>query len=195
MRGKIEERRRGGGGKPQIQGDLERQGFIQVYTGEGKGKTTAAFGQALRAAGWGLRVFVIQFLKGGRETGERIALQSHPLIQIEAFGRAGWVDRDRPQAVDQEMARQALSRARSVMKEGGVDLLILDEVNVAIAYGLLSVEEVLDLLRRKPKSLELILTGREAHPRIRERADLVTEMKQVKHPAEKGIGARKGIEY
>lgn len=174
---------------------MEKQGLIQVYTGEGKGKTTAAFGQALRAAGQGLKVFIVQFLKGGRESGERIALKDHRLIHIEAFGRAGWIDRDRPEPEDKEMAQQGLSRALAVMEEGKVDLLILDEVNVAIAYGLLPLPEVLDLLNRKPRSLELILTGREAHPRILERADLVTEMHEVKHPAQKGIKARRGIEY
>jgi cob(I)alamin adenosyltransferase len=178
-----------------MQNPLERVGLIQVYTGEGKGKTTAAFGQALRAAGQGLKVFIIQFLKGGIETGERIALKGHPAIRIEAFGRAGWVKRGRLMPEDQEMARQALSRARDIMEAGGADVLILDEINVAIAYGLLSLEEVLDLLGRKPKSLEVILTGREAHSRLLERADLVTEMREIKHPGQKGVGARKGIEF
>jgi len=171
------------------------QGLVHVYTGEGKGKTTAAFGQALRAAGQGLKVFIIQFLKGARETGERIALKEHPLIHIEAYGRAGWVHQDRPEEEDRRLAQQAFARARSILQKGEVDLLILDELNVAVAYGLLSVNEVLDLLKKKPESMELILTGRGAHPQILERADLVTEMRKVKHPAERGVGARRGIEY
>jgi cob(I)alamin adenosyltransferase len=171
------------------------QGLIQVYYGEGKGKTTAAFGQALRASGQGLRVFIIQFLKGERETGERAALEGNPLIQIEAFGGSGWVDRNQPKAEDKRLAQQGLARAFSAMQGGGIDLLILDEINLAVAYGLLAAEEVLDLLRQKPRSLEIILTGREADPQILEQADLVTEMRQVKHPFQKGVGPREGIEY
>ncbi|MDH7500490.1 MAG: cob(I)yrinic acid a,c-diamide adenosyltransferase [candidate division NC10 bacterium] len=188
-------RRRGSAGKAVEQEPSVKEGLIQVYTGDGKGKTTAAFGQAVRAAGQGLKVWIIQFLKGGRETGERIALKEHPLIRIEAFGRAVWVDRGRPAEEDKKLAQQALARAFSILQKGEVDLLILDEVNVAIAYGLLSVNEVLGLLNRKPKSVEVILTGREAPPQILERADLITEMKKVKHPAEKKIAARRGIEY
>jgi len=174
---------------------MEGRGLIQIYTGDGKGKTTAAFGQALRAAGQGLKVFIIQFLKGEGESGERTALKGNPLIQIETFGRKGWVARDRPDPEDKKWVQKGLARALEVMEEGRVDLLILDEVNVAVAYGLLRIEEVLDLSDQKPAGMELILTGREAHPQILERADLVTEMKQVKHPAQRGVKARRGIEY
>jgi cob(I)alamin adenosyltransferase len=114
---------------------------------------------------------------------------------MESFGGEGFVDPRCPADEDRRMARQGLARAFSVVEEGGTGLLILDEINVAIAYGLLSVEEALKLLQRKPPSLEIILTGREAHPLITEWPDLVTEMRQVKHPAEKGVKARKGIEY
>ena len=171
------------------------KGLIQIYTGEGKGKSTAAFGQALRAAGQGLRVHIIQFFKGEGKSGEQVAVKDLPLIQVEAFGRPGWVNPEAPEAEDKERARQGLQRARAIMEEGKVDLLILDEVNVALAYGLLSLEEVLELLEGKPESLEVILTGRGAPSRLLERADLVTEMREIRHPRQRGIGPRRGIEF
>jgi len=127
---------------------MPERGLIQVYTGKGKGKTSAALGQALQAAGQGLKVCIIQFLKGPVGTGERAALKGNPLIEMESFGGEGFVDPRRPADEDRRLGRQGLARAFSMVEEGSTDLLILDEINVGIAHGLSSVEEVLDLLRK-----------------------------------------------
>jgi cob(I)alamin adenosyltransferase len=169
----------------------ERVGLVQVYTGEGKGKTTAAFGLALRAAGRGLRVKVIQFLKG-RESGEVIAARRLG-IEVAQFGGPGWVDLKNPAPSEHERAAQALAAAREAL--GAVDLLVLDEANVALAAGLLQVEEVLELLEGRPQGVEVVLTGRRAPVELVARADLVTEMLAIKHPYAEGVSAREGIEY
>jgi len=173
---------------------LER-GLTQVYTGDGKGKTSAAFGLALRAVGRGLRVFVIQFIKGGFDYGELHVVGGLPRFDLVSYGRGQFIDRESPDEVDIAQARRALEHAREILGEGRHDVVILDEVTVAITFGLISVEDVLSLIRKKPGNVELVLTGRGAPDEIIEAADLVTEMREIKHPFNAGIKARKGIEY
>ena len=172
-----------------------KQGLIQVYTGDGKGKTTAALGLALRAAGHGLRVYIVQYMKGWPDYGEVAALQYQPNITLVQFGRPDFVDRDNPDPKDIELAQQALRHSLDVVREGRYDVLVLDEIHVAVDYGLVSLGQVLAVLEAKPPHVELVLTGRGAHPQIVERADLVTEMCQIKHPYSRGVGGRKGVEY
>lgn len=173
---------------------LER-GLIQVYTGDGKGKTTAALGLAVRAAGHGLQVHIVQYMKGWPEYGELIALRHQPNITLVQFGRPDFVDRDHPDPEDIALAQQALQHSLDVLRDGRYDVLVLDEINVAVDYELVSLDQVLALLDAKPPHVELVLTGRGAHPQLVERADLVTEMLPIKHPYSKGLGAREGIEY
>jgi len=172
------------------------KGMVQVYTGDGKGKTTAALGLALRAVGHGHRVFIIQFMKGEEEnSGERLSAQKlAPLLTIKPMGRAGFINKDHPDPKDKELAGQALEYARGLMEQGDYDILILDEINVALAFGLLPVDSVLQLIQSKPEGMELVLTGRYADPQIMEKADLVTEMKNRKHYFEKGVPDRISIE-
>lgn len=172
-----------------------KRGLVQVYTGEGKGKTTAALGLAMRAAGHGLRVYIIQFMKGWPNYGELKSVGGHPQITLRQFGRPGFVDPEKPEPADVEMAQEALREARRVLVSGSYDLVILDEVNVALKWGLIELEDVLALIEEKPKHVELVLTGRYAPPEVIERADLVTEMREVKHPYRRGIKGREGIEY
>ena len=171
------------------------QGRIQVYTGDGKGKTTCAFGLALRAVGQGFQVFFIQFLKG-RDTGEiRAAARLAPELTLKGFGRPVLVNLENPGPEDLALAREGLDLARRVMAAGDHDLVILDEINVAMAYKLVPLEEVLDMVRRRPPHVEVVLTGRAAPPEIIEVADLVTEMVPRKHYWEAGVKARRGIEW
>jgi len=172
-----------------------KRGFVQVYTGEGKGKTTAALGLAMRAAGHGLRVYILQFMKGWPNYGEVKSVGGHPQITLRQFGRSDFVDPEKPEPEDVEMAQEALREARGVLTSGSYDLVILDEVNVALKYGLIELRDVLALIEEKPEHVELVLTGRYAPPEIIERADLVTEMREVKHPYKNGVKGRKGIEY
>ena len=171
------------------------QGLIQVYTGSGKGKTTAALGQAMRAAGQGLQVYIIQFMKGWPYYGELDTVGHHPNITLKQFGRPDYVDKEKPEPIDIRMAEEALQHAREVVTGGEYSLVILDEINVALEWNLITLDSVLDLLDQKPESVELILTGRYAHPEIIARADLVTEMHEIKHPYQKGVISRRGIEY
>ncbi|HEY8477529.1 MAG TPA: cob(I)yrinic acid a,c-diamide adenosyltransferase [Chloroflexota bacterium] len=171
------------------------QGLVEVYTGDGKGKTTAAFGVALRAIGRGLRVHAILFMKGDADYGEFAVDGLLPNFTIERFGAPGLMDMNNPRPEDIAEARRALARAREVLESGTCDILILDEINVAVSWKLLSVDDVLDLIAKKPANVELILTGRYAHPKVVEAADLVTMMRHIKHPYEKGVLARAGIDY
>jgi cob(I)alamin adenosyltransferase len=171
-----------------------KRGFVHIYTGHGKGKTTAALGLALRAAGRGLRTYIGQFMKG-RFYGELAALRDHPLITIEQFGRPECIHREEVTPEDVERAAHALARARAVLTGGQYAVVILDEINVALWFGLLTLDDILALLDERPEQVELILTGRYAPPALIERADLVTEMREVKHYYQQGIPARKGIEY
>ncbi len=169
------------------------QGHIQVYTGDGKGKTTAALGLALRAAGAGARVFIAQFAKG-RPSAEMAALQRFAdLITIKQYGRGRFIVGE-PDPEDVEAAREGLEEAQNVIASGEYSLVILDEANVAVDLGLLSVGALLSAVNAKPEHVELVITGRNAHERIIDRADLVTEMRQIKHYYSKGVEARRGIE-
>lgn len=171
------------------------QGLVQVYTGEAKGKSTAAFGLALRAAGHGLKVLIIQFMKTPDYGEHRSFQRLTPEIEVKTFGRKGFIHRGGARPEDYEQAALALACAREAMLSGTVDILILDEINNALFFGLLKEDEVLDFLQERPPEVEVVLTGRNAPAGIIAAADLVTEMHQIKHPYEKGIKARKGIEY
>ncbi|HJV64914.1 MAG TPA: cob(I)yrinic acid a,c-diamide adenosyltransferase [Geomonas sp.] len=171
------------------------QGLIQVYTGNGKGKTTASLGLALRAVGRELKVCMIQFMKGGGPYGEQMAAERlAPLLTIVQTGRRGWVNKDNPHQDDKKLAAEALELARQAVTGGLYDLVIMDEINGAVSMGLVPVEGVLELMRDKPHNVELVLTGRNADQRVIEAADLVTEMREVKHYYKAGVPARVGIE-
>ena len=171
------------------------QGLIQVYTGNGKGKTTASLGLALRGVGRELMVCMIQFMKGGGPYGEQIAAERlAPYLTIIQTGRAGWVNKDNPHETDKALAAEALELARTTLASGKYDLVILDEVNGAVSMGLVPVEDLLELMRAKPAQVELVLTGRNADPRVIEAADLVTEMREIKHYYKAGVLSRIGIE-
>ena len=171
-----------------------RRGLIIVYTGSGKGKTTAALGTAFRAAGYDMRILIVQFIKGAWHYGELDAAKRHPTFEIYPMGEGfTWVTKDRER--DIQKAEEAWQFALKKIKDGNYDMLILDEINYVIKYGFLDVKEVIQFLREKDEALHVILTGRDAHPSIIEIADLVTDMKEVKHPFKKGIKAQRGIEY
>lgn len=170
------------------------EGMVQVYTGNGKGKTTAALGLAVRAAGHGLRVYIGQFMKGVAY-GELAALRRLPNITIEQFGRPEWVDPTSVTEEDREMAERALRFGREALHSGKYDVVILDEINVAAGWGLLPVDQVVELIESRPANVELVLTGRSAPAKFLELADLVTEMCEVKHPFQRGITSRLGIEF
>jgi cob(I)alamin adenosyltransferase len=173
-----------------------QKGLIQVYTGDGKGKTTAALGLALRAVGRGLRVVMIQFLKGDQETGElNTARRLSPDLIIKPMGRKGFVDPGDPGDEDIRLARGALQEATKILDERLCDLLVLDEVNVAVSFGLLEEAAVLKLMDDKPDDVELVLTGRGAPSSFVEKADLVTTMACTKHYFDQGEAARVGIEF
>jgi cob(I)alamin adenosyltransferase len=171
------------------------KGLVQVYTGNGKGKTSAAFGIALRAIGRGLKVYIIQFIKGGFDYGELYVVDKLPNLKLKAFGRGKFVTQRPAEKEDVKLAEEALILAEEVVKSGEYDIVILDEINVALNLKLIKTKKVLELMKNKPKHVELILTGRYAPNEMIEAADLVTEMKEVKHPFNKGFQARKGIEY
>lgn len=170
-----------------------KKGLIQVYTGDGKGKTTASLGLALRAVGHEMNVYMIQFMKGKINYGELLASKNIPNLTIKQFGRPDFVNKKNPEKVDIDFAKQALKHAKEILNE--CDILILDEINVALDYKLIELEEVIELIKNKPENVEIILTGRYAPKEIIEIADLVTEMKEIKHPYQKGIQARIGVEY
>jgi cob(I)alamin adenosyltransferase len=170
------------------------RGCVQVYTGNGKGKTTAALGLAFRAVGRGLRVCMFQFIKGGGKYGEHLlAEQLAPLLTIIQSGRPGWVN-TKDITEDRAVAQAALLQATELLTSGNYDLVILDEINGAVGFGLIDVEQVLELIRLKPERVELVLTGRNAHELVIKAADLVTEMHEVKHYYTAGVPARTGIE-
>ena len=167
--------------------------MIQVYTGNGKGKTTAALGLALRSQGAGFKVYICQFLKG-KYYCELCSLKSLKGIKVEQYGRTCFLRRA-PQKKDMELARQGWEAAKKAINSRRYSLIVLDEINVALKLGLLGLEEVLDVITNAPKGIELVLTGRYAHPKIIKLADLVSEIKEVKHYYNRGIKARKGIEF
>jgi cob(I)alamin adenosyltransferase len=169
------------------------QGYTQVYTGNGKGKTTAALGLAIRAAGAGLKVYVAQFLKYGEYSEIKGLKRFSDAITIEQFGRKGFIE-GRASEEDMAAARQGLSRVKAVLKGGRHSVVILDEANVAVALGLFSENDLLEIIEHKPAEVEIIITGRDAGPGIIAAADLVTEMKEIKHYYQNGVEARIGIE-
>lgn len=174
-----------------------RRGLIIVNTGPGKGKTTAAMGTALRAVGNGMRVLMLQFLKGSWHYGELDAVQAFGgKFIMKQMGR-GFVKvgSEKPDPEDVRLVEQAWSEADRAIQSGEWDLVILDEINYAISYGMLDPGKVVDSLKKKPDLVHVILTGRNAHPTIVELADTVTEMRELKHAYQKGIQAQKGIEY
>jgi len=171
------------------------QGLIQVYTGNGKGKTTASLGLAFRAVGRELMVCMIQFMKGGGPYGEQMAAERlAPYLTIIQTGRPGWVNKENPHETDKALAREALELARKAVTGGEYDMVILDEINGAVSMGLVPVDELLELMRDKPENVELVLTGRNAHEKVIEAADLVTEMREIKHYYKAGVKSRDGIE-
>lgn len=170
-----------------------RKGYIQVYTGNGKGKTTAALGLALRAAGAGLKVYIMQFIKKRRCSEHKALERFSDLITIKQSG-TGFLKTGRRTRREIEAARKGLKEIEEVIQSRRYDLVILDEINVATHYGLIDVDELLKILDSKPPQVEVILTGRYADERVIERADLVTEMKKIKHYRDAGVKARCGIE-
>ncbi|MGI6601566.1 MAG: cob(I)yrinic acid a,c-diamide adenosyltransferase [Dethiobacteria bacterium] len=175
-------------------GETAEKGLVMVYTGEGKGKTTAAVGQALRALGHGFSVYMVHFMKG-RDYGEFLAAEKMPRLTIDRAGRDVFVNRDNPDPVDIELARDGFVRAGKAIYSGEYDLVVLDEINVAVDYGLISEEELFELLENRPPGVDLVLTGRGASPELVKRADMVSEVLMIKHHYNDGVEARKGIEY
>ena len=170
-----------------------RKGYIQVYTGGGKGKTTDALGLALRAVGAGLKVFFAQFIKK-RRCSEHVVLDRFgDLVTVRQYGK-GFILRRKPDKTDIRAAQDGLAEIKNIIRSGDYDIVILDEANVAAHYELLSVADLLELMEAKPKGVELVITGRYADEKVIRRADLVTEMREVKHYREKGVKARRGIE-
>jgi cob(I)alamin adenosyltransferase len=168
-------------------------GYVHVYTGDGKGKTTAALGLAMRAVGAGWSVFMAQFVKG-RKCSELAAMDLlSPQLEVRQYGRSCFLECD-PEQPDFERAAQGLLECQHAAASGDYQMIILDEANVAVACGLLCVEDLIQCIDDKPPGMELVFTGRWAHPQLVERADLVTEMKEVKHYYQRGILARIGVE-
>ena len=172
---------------------MPETGYVHVYTGNGKGKTTAAFGLALRAAGAGLRVYIAQFVKGMAYSELNAFARFDDLVTIEQYGRDCFI-RNEPTTEDVAAAQDGLDQVRRVIASCAWDVVVLDEANIATLFGLFGVEDLLELIDTKPATLELVITGRHADPRVIERADLVTEMREVKHYYAKGVQARAGIE-
>ncbi|USH00943.1 cob(I)yrinic acid a,c-diamide adenosyltransferase [Thermococcus argininiproducens] len=171
----------------------EKLGLVHIYTGDGKGKTTAALGLALRMLGNGGKVIIIQFLKSPSVYGEqKKALECG--IVLEAYGLPKFVH-GKPEPEEIEAARRALRRAKEVVRSGEWDLVILDEICVALGFRMIKVDEVIELIKEKASNTEVVLTGRYCPKELFETADYVTEMKEIKHPYQKGISARKGVEY
>lgn len=177
---------------------MNELGLIQVYTGTGKGKTTAAIGAGIRAVGQGLRVHMVQFLKGGDNFppyGEVRAIEQIPRFTLEQFGPSHFIKPGAISDEDREIVKRGLKRSGEVLSSGNYDLVILDEINVVLQLGMAKLEEILHLLDNKAVGTEVILTGRGAPAALLKRADLVSRVDAVKHPYDKGIKARPGIEY
>ncbi len=171
------------------------RGYVQVYTGNGKGKTTAALGLTLRAVGAGLKVYIAQFLKG-QDYSEIKCLNERfsDSVKVEQFGTPRFVTTGSITEEDLELAKEALRKIKEAMNSGEYDIVIMEEANVAAYLGLITPEDILDIIRNKPEKVELVITGRYAPEEVIEAADLVTEMKEVKHYYTKGVQARVGIE-
>lgn len=172
----------------------KRKGLIIVFTGEGKGKTTAALGMSLRALGHNLKVIMIQFIKGKCQYGELDAVKGLNNLNIYPMG-SGFIFKEKNRAKAKEMVLEAWGLCKQKIESKEYDMVIMDEINYAIHYNLLNLDDVVNFLKSKPKQIHVVLTGREAKPKLIEIADIVTEMKNVKHPYKKGTTAQKGIEY
>ncbi len=171
------------------------KGLLIVFTGNGKGKTTAALGMALRAAGHGLKVLILQFIKGAWSYGELEALKRFDEIEIEPLG-SGFTWKKETLDEDARLARSGWERAVAAMKESPYDMIILDELNYVLSYGLLPLELVLEAIRKRPTKLHVVVTGRNAPEELMGAADLVTEMRRIKHPYhDQGVKAQRGIEF
>lgn len=171
------------------------KGCVQVYTGNGKGKTTASLGLILRAVGQGLNVCLVQFMKGGGPYGEHLAAaRLLPELTVCRSGRDGWVKKGDPAEEDLREAARAYQMAKEALCDTRYDMVVLDEINGAVDFGLLAVEQVLELIALKRNNVELVMTGRNAHDQVIQQADLVTEMREVKHYYQTGVDARVGIE-
>jgi cob(I)alamin adenosyltransferase len=169
--------------------------MVLIYTGNGKGKTTAALGLGLRAVGHGIRVIMIQFMKGQITYGEIEAVKKLPLFCIEQYGRPDFVNPEKPEDIDIKLAKDALRRAEDIIENKTYDMVILDEINVAIEYGLIPLGDVISLIKRIPETMHLVLTGRYMPEELLEHADMVSEVREIKHHFEKGKTAQEGIEF
>jgi cob(I)alamin adenosyltransferase len=177
---------------------MGKDGLVIVYTGKGKGKTTAALGMALRAIGYNYKICMIQFIKGTWHYGEMTSSKRlEPEFELTAVGKGfvGIIDDKSPRADHERIAAEALHLSREKIKSGKYDIIILDEINYAVNLGLIKIEDVLDLIEFKPSNLNLVLTGNHVSQEIIDVADLVTEMKEIKHPFKLGIKAKKGIDF
>lgn len=171
-----------------------QRGLIQIYTGDGKGKTTAALGLALRALGAGLKVYLGQFIKKGHYSEIKALRRFYPNIVVCQYGSGRFV-KGRPSPADIQCAKKGLAALSKAMLGRKYDLIIADEINCAVNAGLISAKEILLLIDKKPSAVELVLTGRNAPGQIMKRADLITEMKKIRHPFDRGGPGRKGIEF
>ena len=177
---------------------MSKDGLVIVYTGNGKGKTTAALGLAMRAVGYDHKVCMLQFIKGSWHYGEMDSSKKlEPNFELIAIGKGfvGILDDNSPREEHEKYAAEALRICREKINSGNYDVVILDEVNYAINLGLIDVQEIIKLIKEKPSNLDLVLTGRDVKEEIVELADLVTEMKEIKHPFKSGIKAKKGIDF
>jgi len=170
------------------------KGIVMLFTGDGKGKTTAAVGAAVRAAGHGARVLIIQFMKG-RLYGELAAVEKIDNLTIEQHGRDEFVDPKDPEKIDVELAEKGWARALEAVASDPPSLLVLDEINVAVSFGLIQLDTVMEFVKNRPDGMDLIMTGRYAHPELIDIADTVTEMREIKHHYNAGVQMRKGIEF
>ncbi len=177
---------------------MDEDGLTIVYTGKGKGKTTAALGIALRATGYEKKICMIQFIKGSWHYGEMDSSKRlEPEFEMIPAGKGfvGIIDDTSPKEEHEKIAKEAIQTSNEKIQSGNYDIVILDEINYAVNLGLISVDDVLNLIESKPKKLDLVLTGNHVRDEIIEEADLVTEMKEIKHPFQKGIKAKKGIDF
>lgn len=173
-----------------------KKGLVLVYTGDGKGKTTASLGLALRATGHGEKVYIIQFMKGDEKYGEVQAIRQYlPNVKLVQKGLDRFVKKGNPSSEDLKLAKEGLELAKSVITSEEYELVILDEINVAVDYGLIKEQDVLDLIASKPEPTTLVLTGRYASHKILEKADMISAVKEIKHHYKQGIPAQPGIEY
>jgi cob(I)alamin adenosyltransferase len=176
----------------------KQKGLLIVYTGDGKGKTTAALGMTVRAVGYGWKVCIIQFIKGSWKYGEMDGIKRlAPEVEFNIMGEGfvGIVDDDKPLEQHQKAAKAAYDMTLDKMKSNRYQLVILDELNIAVKLGLISDDELIYLIEEKPEQLHLVITGRSASQTLIDRADLVTEMTEIKHPFQKGIPAQKGVDF